>query len=140
MSIPAVIRPRCGVPDPEDAEHLTAGERAVGTIYAVLRGYGLDGDAAVDATRALRSALHGFVTLEASGGFGLPQDIARSYDQLVAAMDVALRDGRDRPRRAEAAAWLIAAADHSQLPATGDHHAVADGRGAPASTRTSAMI
>ena len=33
--------------------------------------------------RTLRSALHGFVTLEASGGFGLPEDIDASFDVLV---------------------------------------------------------
>ncbi|MDI5938548.1 TetR-like C-terminal domain-containing protein, partial [Micromonospora sp. DH15] len=56
-----------------------------------LRGYGLDGDDAVDATRVLRSALHGFLALEAAGGFGLPRDLDRSYDQLVAGLDVAFR-------------------------------------------------
>lgn len=77
--------------DPQDLEHLAAAERAVSTIFAVLRGYGLEGDDAIDATRALRSMLHGFVSLEAAGGFGLPQSVDRSYGQLVAAMDVALR-------------------------------------------------
>lgn len=79
------------VPDPTDPEHVAAAERAIGTIYAVLTGYGLDGDAAVDATRALRSALHGFVSLVAAGGFGLPRDLDRSFDQLVAALDLAFR-------------------------------------------------
>lgn len=79
------------VPDPEDPEHVAAGERAVGTIYAVLVGYGLTGDDAVDATRALRSALHGFVILDGAGGFGLPRDVDRSYDRLVAALDLAFR-------------------------------------------------
>ena len=67
-------------------------ERAVGTIYAVLLGYGLTRSDAVDATRALRSALHGFVTLENAGGFGLPQDVDRSFDRLVMAMDLAFRN------------------------------------------------
>lgn len=79
------------VPDPDDPEHVVAGERAVGTIYAVLRGYGLSGDDTVDATRALRSALHGFIALESAGGFGLPQDIDRSFAQLVEALDIAFR-------------------------------------------------
>ncbi|CCH21583.1 TetR/AcrR family transcriptional regulator [Micromonospora lupini] len=79
------------VPDPSDPEHVEAGERAVGAIFAVLRGYGLTGDDAVDATRALRSALHGFVALEAAGGFGLPREVDRSYHQLVAGLDVAFR-------------------------------------------------
>lgn len=41
-----------------------------------------------------RAAVHGFVTLEASGGFGLPRDIDRSFDQMVAALDTAYRDWR----------------------------------------------
>lgn len=77
------------VPDPTDPEHVAAGERAVGAIYAILRGYGLDGDAAVDAARMLRSTLHGFVSLEAAGGFGLPRDVDRSFDHLVTALDSA---------------------------------------------------
>lgn len=77
------------VPDPADPAHVAAGERAVGAIAAVLRGYGLDGDDAIDATRALRAALHGFAVLEAAGGFGLPQSVDRSFDQLVAALAVA---------------------------------------------------
>jgi len=75
------------VPDPSDPAHVAAGERGVGTLFAVLRGYGLDGDDAVDATRALRSALHGFVVLESGGGFGLPRDIDRSFDRMVAVLD-----------------------------------------------------
>jgi AcrR family transcriptional regulator len=77
------------VPDADDPEHLAAGERAVGTIYAVLVGYGLNGDDAVDATRVFRSALHGFVVLENEGGFGLPRDVDRTFDRLVSAMDIA---------------------------------------------------
>jgi AcrR family transcriptional regulator len=78
-------------PDDGDPAPGAAAQRAVGTIAAVLSGYGLTGDDAIDATRALRSALHGFVSLEQSGGFGLPQDIDHSYAQLVLAMDLAFQ-------------------------------------------------
>jgi AcrR family transcriptional regulator len=80
------------VPDPSDAAHVAAGEKAVGASFAVLRGYGLEGDDLVDATRAVRSAVHGFVTLELSGGFGLPQDIDRSFAILVEMLDLGLRN------------------------------------------------
>jgi AcrR family transcriptional regulator len=79
------------LPDPADPSHVAAGDRLVGLIYAVLRGYGLSGEDLVDATRGLRAALHGFVTLELAGGFGLPRDIDRSFAQLIAAHDHALR-------------------------------------------------
>jgi AcrR family transcriptional regulator len=81
------------VPDPADPAHLAAGEKVVGAVFAILRGYGLDGDALVDATRAVRSALHGFVVLENEGGFGLPRDVDRSFEWMVAALDAALAQG-----------------------------------------------
>lgn len=86
---PAVQR----VPDAADPEHVAAGAKVVGAVYAVLRGYGLDGDDLVDATRALRSAVHGFVMLEMTGGFGLPQDVDRSFDRLVSMMDKGVATG-----------------------------------------------
>jgi hypothetical protein len=52
-------------------------------VLDVLAGYGLTGADAVHAARALRSALHGFVSLEAAGGFGLPESLDESYDRLV---------------------------------------------------------
>lgn len=79
------------VPDHDDPVHVRAAERAATTMYAVLSGYGLRGDDAVDATRAFRSAMHGFVSLEAAGGFGLPQSVDRSFTQLVRALDAAFQ-------------------------------------------------
>ncbi|GHJ49593.1 TetR family transcriptional regulator [Catellatospora sp. TT07R-123] len=79
------------VPDQADPAHAAAGQRAVGAIFAVLHGYGIEGDAAVDATRMLRSTLHGFVSLELAGGFGLPQSVDRSFDRLVDGADAALQ-------------------------------------------------
>ena len=55
-------------------------------VADVLSGFDLAGDDAIDAIRALRSALHGFVSLEAEGGFGLPLDVDRSFDRLVQGM------------------------------------------------------
>ncbi len=59
-------------------------------VEATLAGYGLTGDDAIDAARALRAALHGFVHLEINHGFGLPADIDRSYRRLVAGIDAAM--------------------------------------------------
>lgn len=68
---------------PDDRAHHAAQESAVRTVFAVLAGYGLEGAAAVHATRALRSALHGFVALEAAGGFGLPEDVDVSFERTL---------------------------------------------------------
>ena len=78
-------------PDFGDAELMAAAEGTLDVIYAVLAGYGLTGPDAVDATRALRALLHGWVTLETSGGFGLPQDVEASFRRTVAGFDAALR-------------------------------------------------
>lgn len=77
-------------PSPDDAEHGALADDVLRVVLAVLGGYGLQGDDAIDAARALRASLHGFVTLEAAGGFGLPRDVDRSFSRLVAALDTAL--------------------------------------------------
>ena len=76
------------VSDSEEFE--AAGAEVVGPIVAVLRGYGLDGEQAIHAVRAIRSSLHGFVSLEREGGFGLPIDIDDSFDNLVTMLDAGL--------------------------------------------------
>ena len=73
-------------PAPGDADHLAVADRFVAVMTAVMAGYGLDGDDAIDAVRAYRSALHGFVSLEASGGFGMPLSVDRSFGRLVHAL------------------------------------------------------
>ena len=70
-------------PAPGDSEDQAASIAIVQLVTDILAGYRLGGDDAIDATRALRSALHGFITLESSGGFGLPVDIDRSFQRLV---------------------------------------------------------
>jgi AcrR family transcriptional regulator len=79
-------------PGSDDADARAASQAVLDTVLGVLTGYGLTGADAIDATRALRASLHGFVELEAVGGFGLPQDVDRSFDRLIEIMDAALRN------------------------------------------------
>lgn len=80
-------------PIPGDAEDEAAANAVVNVVLDVLAGYHLSGDSAIDATRTMRSALHGFVSLETNDGFGLPVSLDGSYaflvDSLVAALDAA---------------------------------------------------
>lgn len=78
-------------PDPADEELLAASEDVLRTVFAVLGAYDLADDDLVDAARAVRSAVHGFVALENAGGFGLPRDIDRSFERLVATLDRGMR-------------------------------------------------
>ena len=75
-----------------DEEMRAAAKGAVDVVLAILRGYGLEGDDAIHAARAVRSALHGFVALEAGGGFGIPVDLDESYARMVRALARGLRD------------------------------------------------
>jgi len=70
-------------PAPDDDEDQAASREALEVVVSVLGVSGLSVDEAIDATRALRAALHGFVTLESAGGFGLPVDVNRSFAYLV---------------------------------------------------------
>ena len=90
-------------PDPGDSEHLAAAADALDIFFAVLAGYGVRGDDAIDAIRGLRAAMHGFVTLEAGGGFGMLQSVDASYHRLVDALDTALtaRPAADAPTSPE---------------------------------------
>jgi AcrR family transcriptional regulator len=76
-------------PIPGDVEDEQASGAAVRVAVDVMAGYELRDDDAVDAIRALRSGLHGFVTLEAGNGFGMPVDVDRSFDRLVAGLATA---------------------------------------------------
>jgi AcrR family transcriptional regulator len=67
----------------EDAELSAAFAAIVPDLAAVLRGLGLPEHDVVPIIRTLRSALHGFVSLEASGGFGLPDDVDESFETLI---------------------------------------------------------
>jgi AcrR family transcriptional regulator len=75
-----------------DEEMRAAASGAVDVVLAILRGYGLEGDDAIHAARAVRSALHGFVALEAGGGFGMPVDLDESYARMVATLARGIRD------------------------------------------------
>ncbi|WP_337588914.1 TetR-like C-terminal domain-containing protein [Gorillibacterium massiliense] len=62
-------------PDRQDDEMVKAYERVVNLVVTVMNHYGLEGDAKIHAVRGIRSILHGFTSLELTGGFGIPLDL-----------------------------------------------------------------
>jgi AcrR family transcriptional regulator len=57
--------------------------RSVKVGLAVMASFGLEGEDAIHAVRGLRSVVHGFATLEISGGFGMPLELDESFSRLV---------------------------------------------------------
>lgn len=68
---------------PGDDEWQAAADRVLQPILAALAGVGVNGTAAIHVTRAMRSALHGFVLLETGNGFGMNVSIENSFRHLV---------------------------------------------------------
>jgi AcrR family transcriptional regulator len=68
-----------------DRDGAVAGEAMIGTLAAVLAGYGVTGEDARHAMRGLRAIIHGFVSLDATGSFRLRSDLAASFDRLLGA-------------------------------------------------------
>lgn len=76
----------------EESEALrTATRGVVDVVTAVLLGYPTPPERTVHAIRAFRSGLHGFLSLELTGGFGLPDDVDESFDFLVSALDAGVQ-------------------------------------------------
>ena len=78
-----------------------AGLRLLDSFTAVLRGYAVPAEDLDHALRALRSALHGFATLQAGNAFQWSADVDESFEWLVTLLDRALstRSGLMPPGR-----------------------------------------
>jgi AcrR family transcriptional regulator len=59
--------------------------------FAVLAASEIRGEEAVHLVRGLRSAVHGFATLETAGGFAMAVDVDESFHRLMAAVIHGLR-------------------------------------------------
>ncbi len=73
-------------PDLDDPAALALAQTAHDTVVvvtSVLRGFGLADERCIDAVRATRAAMHGFIELEAHAGFGMPDDVDRSFESLL---------------------------------------------------------
>jgi AcrR family transcriptional regulator len=79
-------------PTGDDPVYRAAVGETVEVVLAVLRGWELAGDDVVHAARAFRSAVHGFVVIEAAGGFGIPVDLDASFERLVATLAAGLEN------------------------------------------------
>jgi AcrR family transcriptional regulator len=77
----------------DDDTYLVASERLVNVAYAVVRGFGLEGEDLVHAVRTVRAAVTGFVSLELGVGYRAPTDTDASFRYLSRALASGLRSG-----------------------------------------------
>ena len=71
------------VPSGRDDELYRALTEMVIPFVETLGELGVAPGEVIHLTRAIRSALHGFVSLERGNGFGMPVDFDRSFDRMV---------------------------------------------------------
>ncbi|MFE2480022.1 WHG domain-containing protein [Streptomyces sp. NPDC059389] len=76
--------------DPELAAKAPGPRRAIELTYGMLRGYGLAEPDLTDAVRLLRSTFHGFVALEAAGGFAHERSPQQSWIRALDALHTLL--------------------------------------------------
>ncbi len=90
---PGLYEASLRAPKPGEKDVAAAAETVLGTVLAVLSGYGIKGDDALHATRGFRAIIHGFVSLDAAGGFRLKLDLNQSFERLLEAFakDLAAR-------------------------------------------------
>jgi AcrR family transcriptional regulator len=74
-------------PAPGDEEHIEVASQAFGVIAAALKGYHLGDADLIHAVRMWRAGCHGMATLQAAGGFGLPESVEATFGHLIAALD-----------------------------------------------------
>lgn len=88
---PGVYAATVRAPSAADPELQQASQETVEVVLAVLEPYGLSSETAIHAVRGLRSIIHGFVTLDLAGGFGLPIDRDESFHWLLRSYIAGLR-------------------------------------------------
>lgn len=67
----------------DDPEAHRLSNQILSIFLAVLEAFALDQQQQIHALRGLRSIVHGFATIEAAGGFGMPIDLDESFRFMV---------------------------------------------------------
>jgi AcrR family transcriptional regulator len=70
-------------PDRGDAEHFALRESMIVLVSRVVASLEVPKDEILHVVRALRAALHGFVSLETGGGLGRPLDVEESFQRML---------------------------------------------------------
>jgi AcrR family transcriptional regulator len=82
-SHPGLYAATLRAPKKDETRYIAAAGVILEVVGASLEPYRLNRRDLIDAIRGLRSLVHGFVTLELSGGFGMPRDANRSFHEVL---------------------------------------------------------
>lgn len=81
--LPGLYEATLRAPGEDESDIEEAGGILVGIVASVLEGFGLSGDDALHAVRGVRAIVHGFVSIDSAGGFGLALDVEESFLRLI---------------------------------------------------------
>jgi hypothetical protein len=73
-------------PERDDPAQADRDRTILDVVRDALAAYRLPAGSFVTTTRGLRSFVHGFVSLESAGGFGLPDDVDASFECLISSI------------------------------------------------------
>lgn len=91
---PGIYEATLMAPEPGDSDVQQAGSKIVDLSVRVLQAYHMEGDMALHAVRGFRSILHGFSSLEQSGGFKMALDLDESLEIIIKAFIEGIRKGQ----------------------------------------------
>lgn len=81
---PGLYEAAIAAPNPEDGDYVKAAQQVVSVLLSILQdGFARLGIEALHVARSFRSVVHGFASLEASGGFGLEVDVDASVASAI---------------------------------------------------------
>ena len=95
---PGLYQSTLRAPGEADTRRIAAAQTTLDVIGAALEPFGLRDDDLVHAIRGLRSVIHGFVSQELAGSFGMPQSIEASFEFSVRAYLRGLEGASQRRR------------------------------------------
>jgi AcrR family transcriptional regulator len=88
---PRLYQATLRAPASSEPSRIVASNDIIDVLKVVLEPYGFSDERAIHTIRGLRSLMHGFVSLELVGGFGMPFDVDESYHDLIETFVAGLR-------------------------------------------------
>lgn len=91
------------IPTTGNLELIEEGQNIVHKIYPILKSYGLSEKEIIHFSRAIRSSMHGFITLEEAGFFSNEIDIDESYSKMIQSVIglLELKKNKQEPKKYE---------------------------------------